>query len=282
MPPPALPDAVAPPPAPPSAPAPWYRRAFGRLYLTVYGHRDEAEARANAPHVLARLGVAWNARLLDVGCGEGRYARALQAIGCRVTGVDLSPSLLEEAHRLSPDLPGTPSYVLGDMRELTFEQQFEGAISMFTSIGYFDRAPRDDVRVFEGVRRALVPGGRFLVDFLNAAEVRATLVPESVEERAPYRVEIQRRIEDAPGDRGVVVKHVRVVDARTDSVEGEFEERVTLYEPDDLEQVLSEAGLAPVGDRFGHVDGRPYGPESPRLVRVAERRERRRAGGAGS
>jgi SAM-dependent methyltransferase len=281
MPSPAPPD-VSPPPAPRARSGPWYARAFGRLYLTVYGHRDDAEARANAPKVLERLGVAWNARVLDVGCGEGRYARALQALGCRVTGVDLSPALLEEARRQSPDLPGTPSYVLGDMRELAFEQQFEAAISMFTSIGYFERAPRDDVRVLEGVRRGLVPGGRFLVDFLNAAEVRANLVPESVEDRSPYRVEIRRRIEDPPGERGLVVKEVRVVDVRTDSVEGEFEERVTLYEPDDLDRALLEAGLEPVGDRYGHVDGRPFAPDSPRLVRVSERPIRRRAASAGA
>jgi SAM-dependent methyltransferase len=257
-----------------SPPRPWFDRAFGRLYLTVYAHRDDEEARRSAPKVLRLLGVPWNARILDVGCGEGRYARALQALGCRVTGVDRSRELLEEARRRSPDLPGTPSYVLGDMREMPFVQQFEGAISMFTSFGYFETR-RDDLRAFESVRRALVPGGRFLVDFLNASEVRASLVPESTELRPPYRIEIRRRIE--PGtDRPTVVKEVRAVDVRTDDVQGEFQERVRLYEPDDLDALLAEARLSPVGPRYGDVDGRPHDERSPRLVRVAERGARRR------
>jgi SAM-dependent methyltransferase len=256
---------------------PWYERAFGRLYLTVYGHRDEEEARRNAPKILALLGVPWNARILDVGCGEGRYARALQARGCRVTGVDLSRELLEEARRRSPDLPGTPTLVHGDMRALPFEQQFEGAISMFTSFGYFE-TPREDARTFAGVRRALVPGGRLLVDFLNASHVRRSLVAESVEERPPYRVEIRRRIEERPRPR--VVKEIRVVDARTGSVEDEVEERVHLYEADEVDALLSEAGLDPVGPRHGDLDGRPHDADSPRLVRVSERAAARRSAAA--
>jgi SAM-dependent methyltransferase len=255
--------------------APWYASAFGRLYLTVYGHRDDEEARRNAPLLLKLLGAGWNARVLDVGCGEGRYARALQAIGCRVTGVDISGELLEEAHRRSPDLPGTPYFVRMDMRDLAFAQQFDAAISMFTSFGYFD-SRRDDLRVFEGVRRALVPGGRFLLDFLNATEVRENLVAESTEHRSTYRIDVRRRIDERAGDRPAVVKEVRVVDERTEFVAGEFEERVRLYEPDEVDALLSEARLTPIGPRYGHLDGRPFGPTTPRLVRVAERVSPRR------
>jgi SAM-dependent methyltransferase len=261
-----------PPSASPPRPADsrWWAHAFGRVYLTIYGHRDEAEARRNAPQLLRLLGAPWNARVLDVACGEGRYARALQGLGCRVTGVDLSAELLEEARRKSPDLPGTPTYVRGDIRDLPFVRQFEAAISMFTSIGYFE-SPQDDLRVFEGVRRALVPGGRFLVDFLNATEVRASLVPESFEERPPYRIEIRRRIDEGAHRTPSVRKSIRVVDTRTDSVESEVEERVRLYEPHEIEALLVDAGLDPVGERHGGLDGRPFHASSPRLVRVARR-----------
>src|SRR5262245_5272039 len=109
MPPSAPPDAL---PAP-ARDAPWWRRAFGPLYLTVYAHRDDSEARRHAPSILRLLGVGPHARILDVACGEGRYARAFSAAGHRVTGVDVSHPLLEEARRRSPGLPGEPTYVHG-------------------------------------------------------------------------------------------------------------------------------------------------------------------------
>ena len=263
-------------PSPAVRSSPWYERAFDRLYLTVYGHRDEAEARRLAPGVVRLLGVKPHARILDLACGEGRYARALASMGYRVTGVDLSRDLIDEARRQSPLLPGSPPFVVGDMRNLPFVEQFDGAVSLFTSIGYFADSG-DDVRIFEGVRRALVPGGRFLVDFLNAAEVRANLVAESVTERPPHRIEIRRRIdEDDPGG-PVVVKDVTVVDTRTGHAVGEVAERVRLYSPDDLDGLLTTAGFALVGSRRGDLDGAPFSDASPRLVRVVERPARRGA-----
>ena len=38
-------------------------------------------------------------RVLDVGCGYGRIAVALAAVGHRVTGVDIAPALMTEARR---------------------------------------------------------------------------------------------------------------------------------------------------------------------------------------
>ncbi len=145
----------------PSKGVPWWTRAFERAYLTVYGHRDEEEARRFAPHVARLLGLRHSSRILDLACGEGRYSRVLASLGFRMTGVDLSATLLEEAMRASPQLPGAPTYLRCDMRDLPFESQFEGVVSIFTSFGYFDD-PADDLRVLRGVHRALVPGGRLL------------------------------------------------------------------------------------------------------------------------
>ena len=35
-------------------------------------------------------------RILDLGCGKGRFARALQALGAQVVGLDLSAAMLAE------------------------------------------------------------------------------------------------------------------------------------------------------------------------------------------
>lgn len=45
------------------------------------------------------LRVRRGASVLDVGCGVGRWSRRLAARGARVTGVDLSPTMIAEARR---------------------------------------------------------------------------------------------------------------------------------------------------------------------------------------
>jgi len=254
----------------------WWLHAFGPWYRTVYGHRDEQEAAHNAPGVLRLLGVKPHARILDLACGEGRYARALAARGHRVTAVDLSPELLDEARRRSPMLPGSPTFLRCDMRELPFHRQFHGVACLFTSFGYFDERS-DDAKVLAGVERALVPGGRLLLDLPNPAHVRANLVPESAEDKGLYLLRMRRRVDDAGEGGPYVRKHVSIVDKRTGAPVFEVEERVRLYADAELDDALRAAGLEPVGAPVADFDGHPADATSPRRIRVAELPVRRAA-----
>jgi SAM-dependent methyltransferase len=249
---------------------PWFVRAFDRIWLRLYAHRDDAEARVAAPGIIRLLGVRPGQCVLDVGCGGGRYARALADRGLRVTGVDLSEELIEAARERSPYLPGKPDYACWDARKLPFARQFHGAISMFTSFGYFDRR-EDDLEIFQGVRRALVPGGRYLLDFLHEAHVRAHLVAEERRDDGAMRVEITRRIADGPHG-PCVFKRIHARDSVSGRDLATFEERVRLYTPDEVDALLEEAGFRLRGERLADVDGTPFDAEATRLVRVAETR----------
>src|SRR5512140_898974 len=95
---------------------PWFEKAFGPIYLELYGHRDEREA-ARVVQVLEKhlpglnAGEERGAPVLDIACGAGRYLEALRKRGVRVIGLDLSPALLEHAGRIAPG-----HLVRGDMR----------------------------------------------------------------------------------------------------------------------------------------------------------------------
>src|SRR5882757_1696759 len=49
------------------------------------------------PRMFALVGDVSGRRVLDLGCGEGAYSRALAGRGARVTGIDGSPRLIEVA-----------------------------------------------------------------------------------------------------------------------------------------------------------------------------------------
>ena len=249
---------------------PWFLRAFERIYLDIYPHRDDAEAEQNAPKIARLLGLRAGQRLLDVACGAGRYARAFARRGLIVTGVDLSEDLLEEARERSPNLPGSPSYVRGDIRTLPFFQQFHAAVSLFTSFGYFENRAAD-LSVLQGVHRALIPGGRFLLDFLNADAVRRALEPMTETHTDRFTVRMERHIDDdAPGGPRVK-KKVRASWKDTGIFATEYEEDVRLYTPDEIDEMLIETGFRLEGQRLGEFDGSPFDPDSPRLIRIASR-----------
>jgi SAM-dependent methyltransferase len=233
----------------------WFRHWFGEEYLRLYPHRDQAEAAA-AVRLHLEVSGPPRGRSLDLACGEGRHLRELRRAGVDAVGLDLSLPLLRLARRSE-----TQPFLLvrADMRRLPFpDASFSALTSFFTSFGYF-AARADDIEAAREIRRVLVPGGRFLLDYLNAAHVREGLVPEEALELDGAAVHVTRSIE---GD--AVVKRIRITSGQG-GPPSEHLERVRLYAPKELETLLASAGLVTT-DRFGDYEGAPFTLSSTRLV----------------
>lgn len=235
----------------------WFEEWFGEEYLALYPHRDEQEARTVAELIASCVDVPAGALALDLACGAGRHARAL-AERWSVVGLDLSPTLLQRARAAEPAL----SLVRGDMRCLPFRSgAFALVVNLFTSFGYF-REDAQHARVLREVARAMAPGGWFVLDYLNAPQVRASLVPHDARRVGARVVEQERSIS---ADGRFVYKTILLWD------EGRmFTERVRLFEPAELGDMLTACGFE-VATVLGDYAGRPHTRESPRALFVARR-----------
>jgi ubiquinone/menaquinone biosynthesis C-methylase UbiE len=92
---------------------------------------------------------------LDVCCGTGAGMLVLGSL-CRgrVTGVDFSAGMLGQAKRAHP----AATWMRADVRALPFAGAFDLAVT-FGALGHF--LPAERPALFEGVYRALRPGGLF-------------------------------------------------------------------------------------------------------------------------
>jgi SAM-dependent methyltransferase len=242
----------------------WYKQAFGSDYLDLYPHRDDEDA-SRAVTFVARLlagrGKSWGA-ILDCACGAGRHLRQLIEAGFPTVGIDLSWDLLRVGACQGAIQPYPAARA--DMRALPFRSgAFAVTVSLFTSFGYFED-PREDRRVLGEVARTLRPGGLYVLDFLNAPAVRAGLRPHSRRAMADGGQLIEERLIDGEAKR--VVKRARREWA--DGRRREWTESVRLYEADELEDMLVEAGLRPMR-RYGDFDFAEHDPAAPRLILVA-------------
>lgn len=151
----------------------WFAEVFDEDYLRTLPFLTPQATQAEAELVAASLGVSPGAKLLDVGCGYGRHAMELAARGYHVVGLDLSTPLLvrggEEAHRRGL----TINFIRGDMRELDFDGQFDGAYCLFSTFGYFD--DETNKKTAGNIARALRPGGKCVFEILNRDYVIADL-----------------------------------------------------------------------------------------------------------
>ena len=94
-------------------------------------------------------------RGLDVCCGTGAGLAVLRSLGAgRVTGVDFSAGMLARARLADPQA----RLVRADARALPFAEAFDLAVS-FGALGHF--LPAERPALFDGVHRALRPGGLF-------------------------------------------------------------------------------------------------------------------------
>jgi len=227
----------------------WFERSFGSDYMVVYKHRNWEQANREVKQLCEWAKLPAGTKLLDVGCGMGRHALALDELGYRVSGIDLSLPLLEQARK--HDANGRVDWKQGDMRSLPYaDGSFGATVNLFTSFGYFDE--KDNARVLRELRRVLRPGGAFVIDFLNAPYVERTLVPlsERIDEETGWSIREERRIEA-----GAVCKTIIV--AEPSGEERRYEERVMLYGLEWFERALAEAGLR-LERTAGAYDGSPY------------------------
>ncbi|MGX6606576.1 class I SAM-dependent methyltransferase [Micromonosporaceae bacterium Da 78-11] len=93
---------------------------------------------------------------LDVCCGTGAGLGVLDRLCRRSTGVDFSAGMLAQARHAAPDA----TLVRADALALPFAAGFDLAVS-FGALGHF--LPSQRPALFEGVYRALRPGGVFAV-----------------------------------------------------------------------------------------------------------------------
>ncbi len=158
---------------------PWYEEFFAsgdyvRYWLggedtpLIPAERTEREVAC----LVDVLALPPGASVLDLACGHGRHAVPLAQRGYAVIGLDLAEYHLEMARRRAADAGVQVEWVRADMREIpqTMDGRFDAVINMLTAFGYFE-SDDEDRRILEGVRRALRPGGCFLLDFINRDRV---------------------------------------------------------------------------------------------------------------
>ena len=136
--------------------AEWEDMAEEWIRGTVEGDNELREVLLDG-WMLGAIGNVDGLKAIDLGCGEGRFARMLTRSGARVTGVDLCRPFIEYAnsHRV-----GDETYLIADMEDMdaVLNNEFDLAIAYLSLVDVPDMQ-----RAVSEAFRVLRPGGRFVV-----------------------------------------------------------------------------------------------------------------------
>lgn len=127
------------------------------------------------------------ARVLDVGCGAGLLSEAMAGEGARVTGIDLSPELIDVAQLHLLESGRQAEYRVVSAEDLAAERP--GSFDVVTCMEMLEHVP-DPASVLRACFTLLAPGGMLLLSTLNrtpaafalaivGAEYVARLLPKS-------------------------------------------------------------------------------------------------------
>ena len=220
------------------------------------------QTRVEVDQLIALLKLTPGAHVLDLCCGIGRHSLEFARRGFKVTGVDRTARYLEEARDAAARENLSLEFIQSDMRAFERPEAFDGALSMFTSFGYFEDTG-DDVHVARNVYESLRSGAKLAID-LNGKEVVA----------AKFRERDWNRREDGT----IVIEERRVLDGwsklETHWIQLRGAERrestlvVRPYSAVELSMLLKEAGFREVATH-GSLAATPYDHRAERLVAVA-------------
>jgi SAM-dependent methyltransferase len=243
----------------------WWDELFGDDFLRTMDRPTDAQIRTEVNFIEESLGVQKGGVVLDLACGAGRHAVEMAARGYNVVGYDLSLAMLaraaDEAHERKQKL----NFLHGDMRDMGFEEMFDGIYCWSTSFGYFD--DEKNQLVAQRIHRALRSGGMLLLDLANRDFV-AQRQPSLVWFEGDGCVCMDEMRVDFITSRLKVKRMVILDDGRT----REMDYSIRLYTLHELGRMLHDVGFK-VTDVSGHpaTPGVFMGADSPRLIVCAER-----------
>ncbi|MFN8074820.1 MAG: methyltransferase domain-containing protein [Kineosporiaceae bacterium] len=233
--------------------------SFGRFFAAAYDDHPREDTPATVD-LLAGL-VEPGARVLELAVGTGRVALRLAERGFDVTGVDLSPEMLD-ALRARPGADAVTA-VLGDLADPPVEGVFDLVFCVDNSLT--NVADQDgQVRAFVNAAAHLAPGGRFVVDGFVPAKLNRWPEDQRVAVEVVEPEYVQFEVEKHDRARQVIEKTHLVI-----TPEGpRFGPTVHRYVwPSELDLMARIAGLR-LEHRWTDWYRRPFGPRSEDYVCV--------------
>jgi SAM-dependent methyltransferase len=232
---------------------------FDELYLKTYADHEPGDPREEALGAANLAGVEPPAEVLDAPCGYGRHSVVLAEAGYRVTGVDRSQVLLDEARRRSGG-GDWPEWVRADHRELPFDDaSFDAVLTLFSSLGY--RGEEGDRATLREFRRVLRPAGALVIETQHRDRIMSIFREEGWQDLGEGALRLEaRRMDYAAGE---IETDFILIEA--DGSRHSLTYRLRLYTATELVGLLEATGFDDV-ECFGGFGREPLSRETRLFV----------------
>ncbi len=255
----------------------WWQTQFKRgYYLTYQAEVPPERTLKEVSFLIKSIPLTPKLKILDLACGYGRHAHELARRGYQVTGLDYAKNYLNTARKNARRAKLSIDYRWGDMRQLSFKQELDVVLLLFTSFGYFGN--QENQKVLYQIRQVLKNNGKFLLDVINAEAFFTDIQKEGKKiGKNIYQRDVTRQIgEFRLKDRDTLDLDKQLVHLRrrwnNNQEKGEYHYYIHHYTLTQYRQLLSHLGFR-VLSVWGDYQGSPWFATSWRTIILAQKSE---------
>lgn len=147
----------------------WYRIIWT---LDIQNQSWVEDTKRQVDFIIKNLNLTGKERVLDLACGFGRHSLELARRGFDVTGIDITPEYVVFASDQALREHLNAHFLCEDIRQLHYMGEFDVVLNMADgAIGYLENDEENQI-IFEVISAALRPGGKHLMDIMNANYAR--------------------------------------------------------------------------------------------------------------
>lgn len=235
---------------------------FDEVYFQALTSRfDTALTSREIDWIVSAGELQESVRILDLGCGDGRHAIPLAALGHQVTGVDSSPHAVARAMEETASRGLSARFLSCNASQFDVgAEEYDLVISWQTSLGIV-ASGNDDAGTLRNAFSALRSCGILLVEFTSAPWILRNYAKRAWRvTRAGVEVMEER---DYCARRGVITTVARVIEDGKVGVARKLE--IRLYSAPELIELVTRVGFVGV-EICGDLDGLEYTIDSRRLL----------------
>jgi SAM-dependent methyltransferase len=242
------------------------------LYDLFYADKPYAQEAAFVHQCLQRYTDGPSQHILELACGTGSHALALEKLGYDITAIDYSEDMLNWARRKAAAANAHIQFYQQDMRALDVAgRPFDAVICLFDSIGYVG-TNEALLQVLAGVHRHLRPEGLFVFDLWYAGAMLKRYDPVRVRRWSVPEGEVLR-ISETTLDHVRQFAHVMytVYELRRDGTYSSFQETQTnrYFLVQEMAGLLAASGFIPVKWFSGFTEDNSISEATWHVVAVA-------------
>lgn len=136
----------------------WHDYEFGKNFYNNIARNDE-QTDIETKFIAEKLRLKTGSKILDLGCGGGRNAFALERNNFKVTGIDLNKYAIEQANLNKNE---NLEFIHKDILDIDYQEEFNAAILIFNHFSSFNFT--EAKKLLKKIEKSVVSQGKVLIE----------------------------------------------------------------------------------------------------------------------